>query len=205
MRKLSMAIGGMAVLLAFPAAAQRAGDVYVQGNIASSWGEDRLGHSAVWGLAAGRHMTRNLRLELSADWRGGYEFKLDRSASAFGTASVDSAAYMANLYWDFYPDRGTVRGLTPYVGAGFGFAQHETKDAVLSLGTDGLLSVGGRDTDRFAWQVMGGVTIDTGGSSFGRFGYRYIDHGTARLGVAGAAPTRSVQAHELTAALGFRF
>ncbi|WP_119680587.1 outer membrane protein [Indioceanicola profundi] len=205
MRKVITVALFAAAGLILPAHAQQAGDFYVQGSVGSSWGQSSLGQSGIWELSAGRHMTRNIRLELAIDWRDGYRFDVDGDAAAFGNTDVDSASYMANVYWDFYEPRGRARGLIPYLGIGAGLAQHETRNVVLRTETGPAITAQGNNADRFGWQLMGGMTLETGDFSFARFGYRYLDHGTARLSISDGPLTRRVQAHELSATLGFRF
>lgn len=205
-RPLAAAACAAGLLAAAPSLAAQAGDFYVQGNVASSWGTGGLGQSGAWGFAAGSHLTRNIRVEAAIDWRDGYRYDADFGAPGRGSFDLDSVTYMANAYWDFYDRRRRARGLTPFVGLGAGLAQVEAKGGALAGGTLAEpVEAAGRTSDRFAWQGMAGFNLDTGEFAFARFGYRYINQGRAELTAAAERRSRTVQGHELFATLGARF
>ncbi len=93
------------------------------------------------------------------------------TCSDFYSGSVAAAAFLANGYLDM----GTWNGLTPYVGAGVGFAR---------LSMMGLTDVGvgiGSATDtsktNLAWALMTGVAYNINSRLKLEMGYRYLNMG----------------------------
>jgi opacity protein-like surface antigen len=89
-----------------------------------------------------------------------------------------------------YVDLGTWWCLTPYVGAGVGWAQNhlsgvtDTGFAFVGPGagspTGGFFGNG--TTENFAWALMAGVDFDVTQNLKLELGYRYLDYGIAKTG-----------------------
>jgi opacity protein-like surface antigen len=107
------------------------------------------------------------------------------NAFASGSGSISTFALMANVWYDI----GTGSGLTPYLGGGIGYADHEVEHGEVINGTGGS----------FAWQLGAGVNFDIGERTKFGIGYRYMDAGELTIrrapGVAGG-PIEDV--HEVT-------
>ncbi|MFN8830657.1 MAG: outer membrane protein [Labrys sp. (in: a-proteobacteria)] len=86
-----------------------------------------------------------------------------------------------------YVDLGTWGGLTPYLGAGVGFAHIMIGD----LTDRGFNSVGGatagnagsKTTTNFAWALMAGLGYEVAPGVSAELGYRYLDMGDAESGI----------------------
>jgi opacity protein-like surface antigen len=126
---------------------------------------------------------------------------------------VSSYVGLLNGYWDLFH----MRGFTPYIGAGVGFAHHRTSDFTTlsaatftdaATGTQAVqLSSGtarpGRQTD-LAWALMAGTSYDLGPTGKLDLGYRYLDMGsgvalgTGLLDCSCGAIGRALKASDLT-------
>lgn len=84
-----------------------------------------------------------------------------------GKFKVKSQSVMLNAYYDI--DTGSK--LTPYVGAGIGYAKLKG-----TLTIDGK-SMGSMDDNNFAWQVGAGVGYALNDNVSLDAGYRYVDYG----------------------------
>lgn len=95
-------------------------------------------------------------------------------------------------------------GVKPYVGVGFGFAQHDASTDATTL-TDGTntLEVASSSSDDtvFAYQMMLGVTYPLSKQAEARIGYRYFATGEADLDGTKA----DYNSHNVEAGLLFRF
>lgn len=83
-----------------------------------------------------------------------------------GNLEVETQSVMLNAYYDI--DTGTE--LTPYVGAGIGFAK--TEGTLSALGESESI-----DDNSFAWQVGAGVGYAVTENVTVDAGYRYVDYG----------------------------
>ncbi len=83
-----------------------------------------------------------------------------------GKFEIESQSIMLNAYYDI----NTGTKLTPYVGAGFGYANVE-----------GKLSIEGEsdsvDDNNFAWQIGAGSSYALNEKILLDAGYRYVDYG----------------------------
>ena len=102
-------------------------------------------------------------------------------------AVIDPVTFKLRTFttlFNLYLDLPVHRGITPYVGAGIGFAVHDVGDATFRNGA--VVTVkGGTETD-FAWALMGGVGIDVGRGITLDIGYRYADLGDIKIDNGGA-------------------
>ncbi len=128
-------------------------------------------------------------------------------AGAVGCRSEDSSRIRAwELMANGYADLGTYIGITPYIGAGAGFAHFDYNDLVnRSFCTDAAgadiagcgftATHSGVGSWRFAWALMAGASVDLTKNTKLDLGYRYARYGggdafgwdaaTAALGATG--------------------
>jgi opacity protein-like surface antigen len=123
--------------------------------------------------------SRGLRGELmlglreEKDFGGDYIDFTGAPVDSHLTTSIRSYTTLLNAYYDL----GNMNGLVPYVGAGIGFAYHDTDD-VLSDVRPGIQF--GEDKLSFAWALMAGFGYQLSDRAILDIGYRYIDLGSAR-------------------------
>jgi opacity protein-like surface antigen len=133
----------------------------------------------------------------------------------FYTGRISATTFLANAYVDL----GTWHGLTPYVGAGAGFANVRV-DGLVDQGTNQVLASGAtfpvapayytsKSKTNFAWAAMAGVAYDVSDRLKLELGYRYIYMGDLKgigacgnptCGIIGAT---KIDAHEFR--LGMRW
>lgn len=160
---------------------------------------ERLDRNATFGLGLGYDFGW-----LRADVTGDVFAERGLSASAPGlaaTAKVNSVAVLANLYADL----GTWSGITPYVGAGAGFAVNRlgsVRETVTATGAD--IAYGGGTRTGFAWALMAGAAIDITTSLKFDIGYRFADLGKARA-AGGAVRVGDLRSHEVRFGLRYTF
>lgn len=144
-----------------------------------------LGDSAFGGAGVGYQFNSWLRTDLTGEFRAQAAFRDVETFFKFcpanfcmdaETAGLSTALFLANGYVDL----GTWYGVTPYVGAGVGFAHHWfTTLTDISSGVPG--SAGGVAADKtqtnFAWAAMGGLGYNVTPRLRLEFGYRYADMG----------------------------
>jgi opacity protein-like surface antigen len=100
-----------------------------------------------------------------------------------------------------YVDLGKWWGITPYVGAGVGYAQNRlgaTFDTGVVVGVGASSGViNGGTTGGFAWALMAGMAWDVSASTKVELGYRYLNLGTFRSGAPCPTCTTAVQNYEI--------
>lgn len=97
------------------------------------------------------------------------------------TADIESWVGLANVYIDL--PSGLCDCLTPYVGAGVGFASISVlglKD--VNVPNSSVFYAADHTETNFAWAVYGGLAYDVNPSVTLDLGYRYTDIGDARSG-----------------------
>ena len=140
------------------------------------------------GVGVGAHMNQFLRTDITAD----YFFEGDFHASGTDTCGavdlntggctsvstttetdVDVLTFLANLY----VDAGTYAGITPYVGAGVGFAYVNYGDVAEDItqpdGTVISATLDGDSDLRLAWALSAGASYDVSDQFAIDAGYRY--------------------------------
>lgn len=163
---------------------------------------------------------RGIRTELMFGFRG--DRKVDGEPETFwfdpgGGAppeddplhtSIKSYSLMLNVYKDF----GTFGRITPYVGAGIGFAYNQM-DEVYFTGNPALVNrIAGNSDLSFAWSLMAGVGYKLTNRATLDVGYRYIDLGeieSGRVDSAGfvnpAVYVDDLASHEIKVGLRYNF
>ncbi|WP_207483786.1 outer membrane protein [Arenibaculum pallidiluteum] len=183
MNRISLALAAGAIALGAAGAAQAqstmttltspdaSAGIYVRGSLGYSWSaQDEIDYSPLWGLGVGYRLNRNLRADVTIDWRDRYIVEGDTFDS-----KIDNKAFMLNVYYDLeqLPVVSLPAGFKPYVGAGVGLSRVEVNDQLITP-EDGVF---GDDEYNFAWQAMFGVGYQVTPNLSADVGYRY-----ARLG-----------------------
>lgn len=155
------------------------------------------------GVGVGGHLGQYLRADITADYQFGGEMSssLDVAGAGCGaagdptcttgyTADFDAITVMANAYVDF----GTYAGITPYVGAGIGFAHVDygdvTETACLPPVAGGATELCGSTVNptyvtetqtfngdsslRLAWSLAAGASYDVNDQFAIDGGYRFV-------------------------------
>lgn len=158
--------------------------------------------SPLFGIGIGYKRNHWLRFDLTGEYRGDAAFfamdRLPNGTTPTGlqtneyTADISSWLGLANAYWDI----ATWCGLTPYVGAGIGFA---------TLSVEGLKDVNvpassvfygaNNTTTNFAWALHAGLAYDVSPGLTIDLAYRYADLGNAASGVVTAYDGSSSYSH----------
>ncbi|MGD0763798.1 MAG: outer membrane beta-barrel protein [Roseiarcus sp.] len=155
--------------------------------------------AGIFSLGVGYQVNNWLRFDVTGEYRGGSHFQSlfvinDPSNQGSGNPTQLSDFYRGDFsslvgLVNGYADLGTWSGVTPYVGAGVGFARNTlsglTDEAQVFI-TDRLGNVaswpaGGYASDNskwnFAWALMAGIGFDVTQNLKLELGYRYLDLG----------------------------
>jgi opacity protein-like surface antigen len=140
--------------------------------------------SAIIDLGIGYQFNNWFHADVTGEYRTGARYSAIESYTPptcpFGrcydnySANVSSAVFLANGYFDI----GTWYGVTPYVGAGVGFANNWVNGL-----TDTGTTVGGfgfaptSSNLNFAWAAMAGLSYAVTPNLRLELGYRYLDRG----------------------------
>jgi opacity protein-like surface antigen len=154
--------------------------------------------SGFFDIGVGYQFNTWFRGDITEEFRGGGSFQtLEVLNEPTAPASQYADFYRANLssyitMINGYADLGTWYGVTPYVGAGGGFAYNRLSgmtDTGFAAVDGGLPSpVGGYLSDagkwNFAWALMAGLSFDVTQNLKLDIGYRYLDYGKFTSGVS---------------------
>ncbi|KRE16878.1 hypothetical protein ASE63_14260 [Bosea sp. Root381] len=147
------------------------------------------------GVGVGYRFNNWLRFDGTLEYRGngqiGVNDRVDFAANG-GIAQL-SNTYKGNLssmvaLFNGYIDLGTWNCLTPYIGAGIGYATNRitglTDQGVLSgsLGGSSLGYAGSGTKSNVAWALMAGVGYEVNKNLTLEIGYRYLNLGDAQSG-----------------------
>ena len=154
--------------------------------------------SGIFDFGFGYQFNSWLRGDVTEEFRGGSSFQtLEVLNEPTAPASQYADFYRANLssyitMINGYADLGTWYGITPYVGAGAGFAYNKlfgmtdtgfaAVDGAPPGPVGGYLSDGGKWS--FAWGLMAGLSFDVTQNLKLDLGYRYLDYGKFTSGVS---------------------
>jgi opacity protein-like surface antigen len=149
--------------------------------------------SGIFDFGVGYQFNSWFRADVTEEYRGGASFQTLEVLNDVGPPVVQYADfYRANLssyvtMVNGYADLGTWSGITPYVGAGVGFAYNrlsgftDTGYAYNSVTINPATPVGGYADDagkwNFAWSLMAGLSFDVTQNLKLDLGYRYLDYG----------------------------
>jgi opacity protein-like surface antigen len=150
--------------------------------------------AGIFDFGVGYQVNNWFRADVTGEYRGGSRlqslFVINDATNAAGKITEAADFYSGNLssivgLLNGYADLGTWYGVTPYVGAGVGFAQNTLSglsDTSL-IAFNGLPSTSGGgyadDHSRwnFAWALMAGLSFDVTQNLKLDLGYRYLDLG----------------------------
>ncbi|HLJ71867.1 MAG TPA: outer membrane beta-barrel protein [Roseiarcus sp.] len=154
--------------------------------------------AGLFDIGVGYQFNSWLRFDVTGEYRGGSHFQAleqvgipstSTQFADFYRGSLSSYILMANGYVDL----GTWYGVTPFVGAGIGWAQNhldgvtDTGFAYIGPGATGSPTGGFFDngtTNNFAWALMAGLDFDVTQNLKLELGYRYLSYGTAKTGAS---------------------
>jgi opacity protein-like surface antigen len=154
---------------------------------------DDVGHSAVFSGAIGYRINPNIRAELAAGYRGGYDANATMPNGATLSADVSSWNLMANAYYDF----NLGLPVRPYLTGGLGWARNRVSD-LTSVNPDGTAPGGSRNN--LAWSLGAGIGYPINNRLTLDFGYRFVDLG--RLATAEGVSTLSGAAAPYSGTIG---
>lgn len=199
-----------------------------------------LDDTAFVGIGVGYQVNSFLRFDLTGEYRMSATYDTSdkfRYTRFFGPQEIDThltnrykgdlqtSVFLANAYVDL----GTWAGITPFIGAGAGFAHHRMRnnfDSGLIYNYDALTgtpvnteSTGGvaGDANRtnFAWALHAGLAYDVSQTLKLELAYRYLNMGQAHTGVLNCGVTcvsgqtfsplklKTIESHDLK--LGMRW
>jgi opacity protein-like surface antigen len=138
---------------------------------------DELSSTYLVGLGIGTRVAPQFRIDLTYTFRGLYDLnhtdQRTPNPQSF-RAQVQSHVAMANAYYDVPFKLGPV---APFVGGGIGYALNKTDELELTTSGSAATQMPGGATTQFAWQAMGGLSIELPRSMVLEIGYRYVDLG----------------------------
>ena len=169
---------------------------------------DDLGASGFVGIGAGYAINNWFRVDGTLEYRGGGKLSsvdyYNTPSTTPGTSLVGKDFYSANVssfvgLANAYVDLGTWYCITPYIGAGVGFANNTisgfqdqgynypaptgiTPVVASGPGSPSGTYYGKGSTTNFAWAVMAGLGYDVTSNLKLDIGYRYLNMGKATTG-----------------------
>jgi opacity protein-like surface antigen len=176
-----------------------------------SFGNADQGESYVFGAGVGYRFFPQFRTDFTLGYRGDYGFD-QRGAGLRARADLDSIVGMANAYYDIV----TIRGLTPYIGAGVGVADNSYGNTRITNAAGATIAtLNGHSRTEFAWQATAGVSYAFTPNWSLDVGYHYVDLGTAQTGstltvpgvglVTGSPIRGDLQSHDVTIGVRYAF
>lgn len=148
--------------------------------------------SPLFGIGVGWRARHWLRFDGTFEYRGDAAFFANDSYPDNGsgagtneyTADVKSWLGLANVYWDIY----NWCGITPYVGAGIGWATISVEGLKDINTVQGATWYGAdKTTTNFAWALYAGASIELSPQVALDLSYRYADLGNAKSGTVSDA------------------
>lgn len=147
------------------------------------------------------------RTDVTVDWRR-TRFK-GETICFCGPNSQESARIDSwTLMWNVYADLGTWSYVTPYVGAGVGFAYNKVHDIVSVDATPAVMHFASGGRWNLAAAVMAGFDVALYDGVVMDAGYRYIWLGKAESGrdvIANTILYDRLQAHELRVGVRYEY
>ena len=155
-----------------------------------------IDNTAIWGGGIGYQFSKNFRADASISYHPDASVNATTSASNTTSTDVNALSGMVNGYWDI----ATFGGMTPYVGAGVGFAHLSTSDQTT---TGGIATESGSTTNNLAWSLNAGAAYDIFQNTALDMNYRFINMGEFKQSVS--TTYDELSAHEVRAGLRFKF
>jgi opacity protein-like surface antigen len=165
-----------------------------------SFNNTTLSSSGMFDFGVGYRFNNWFRVDGTVEYRGGANLEslytlTDAASPAFGGALQYADFYRADVssivgLVNGYVDLGTYWGMTPFVGAGLGFADNMVSGFTDQgfgysifgpLGLSGGYFSNGSKTN-FAWALMAGLDFDVTPNLRLEVGYRYLNYGSVTTG-----------------------
>jgi opacity protein-like surface antigen len=143
------------------------------------------------GIGAGYRFNNWFRVDVTGEYRGGSSIGVnDIVFNPFANVNQTNT-YKGNLssmvaLFNAYVDLGTWNCLTPYLGAGIGYASNRISgltDQGIVGGAATLATSGTGTQSGLAWALMAGLGYEVNQNLTLEFGYRYLNLGDARSGL----------------------
>ncbi|WP_246731424.1 outer membrane protein [Methylocapsa sp. S129] len=150
-----------------------------------------LSAAALFDVGVGYQINNWLRFDVTGEYRGGSQFQTLEQVGIPSTSQQFGDFYRGNMssvigLVNGYVDIGTWYGMTPFVGAGVGFANNTLSgmtDTGFACGV-GCSPSGGYFSDKskmnFAWALMAGLDFNVTQNLKLELGYRFLDYGKAQ-------------------------
>mgnify|MGYP001178210015 CR=1 FL=1 len=149
-----------------------------------------IGRTSSFGFGVGYHFSRNVRGDLTFDWRRNAAVSgsiIDGAATVQGERhfGVKNFLMLANLYYDFSPEKK----FSPYLGVGLGFSRNTTSSGYVDIPSCGVVAVtceatfDGATKTHAAGALMAGFALKLTNKVSLDAGYRFLYLGDAHTGV----------------------
>lgn len=141
---------------------------------------NNMGNAFIAGFGAGYRLTDLLRADVS------YEYRAKNSMTGISNLNniethyqgdTSAHVFMANGYFDM----GTVKNITPYLGAGLGTSGNKAAHFVMKNSVENAQLSSATNWD-FAWAVHAGFGVKLNPTMTLDIGYSYSDFGNAKTG-----------------------
>jgi opacity protein-like surface antigen len=156
-----------------------------------------ISSSTLFDIGIGYQVNNWLRFDVTGEYRGGGHFQTFEQAFSpssgqdFGDFYRGDVSSLIGLF-NGYVDVGTWYGVTPFVGAGVGFANNRlsgvTDTGFACPGGGACSGVGGYLTDgsktNLAWALMAGLDFNVTQNLKLELGYRFLDYGSLKSGIS---------------------
>jgi opacity protein-like surface antigen len=154
--------------------------------------------SGLFDIGVGYQVNNWLRFDVTGEYRGGGHFQALEQVGVPSTTSQFADFYRGDIsslivMFNGYVDLGTWYGVTPFVGAGVGWASNrlsgvtDTGFAYTGGGAPGSPTggfFGNGTTDNLAWALMAGLDFNVTDNLKLELGYRYLDYGKIKSGAS---------------------
>lgn len=146
-----------------------------------------LGGAAFVGVGAGYAFNSWLRADATIEYRTPSKFRLtEETAGAPAGYNITSGRVAAVVgLVNAYVDLGTWHRITPFIGAGVGFASvmtSEVRDYGYGAFAGGFGQAASKTDTRMAWAIHAGLGYDLSPNWKAEVGYRYLNMGTVNTG-----------------------
>ncbi len=164
---------------------------YVRADVSYGWVKDPdatasngalrnvdVGETSSFGLGAGFRLNDMFRVDGRLAYRPENDIGGTDAAGRATNTDVEAVTAMVNAYADVTPFHDWVGSdrVTPYVGAGIGYARLDSGDRSIA----GAASERGETSDNFAFQLMTGVSVRVSDQLFVDIGYRFANLGQVK-------------------------
>jgi len=153
-----------------------------------------IGNAPLFGGGIGYRFNDSFRSDVTFSYRTDAKVRATTAAGNSAATEVNGLSIMLNGYWDIMK----LDAITPYVGAGLGYARLSTPSMTT---TGGIANEGGADQSNLAWALMLGGTYQLSKEAAIDVGYRFIDLG--KFTQAASTTYDDLMVHEARA--GFRY